>query len=66
LKKMRKKASAELADDKGGSKLLLYGLIGLAVAGGGAAAAMSGGAAADGGGGVASSAIGEPPSLPIP
>ena len=63
LKKMRKKASAELADDKGGSKLLLYGLIGLVVAGGGAAVAMGGGGDA-GGGGVASSAIGEPPSLP--
>jgi TolB-like protein len=65
LKKMRKKASAELADDKGGSKLLLYGLIGLVVAGGGAAVAMGGGGDA-GGGGVASSAIGEPPELPVP
>jgi hypothetical protein len=65
LKKKRKKASAELADGEGGSKLLLYGLIGLVVAGGGAAVAMGGGGDA-GGGGVASSAIGEPPSLPIP
>jgi hypothetical protein len=63
LKKKRKKASAELADGEGGSKLLLYGLIGLVVAGGGAAVAMGGGGDA-GGGGVASSAIGEPPSLP--
>ena len=65
LKKKRKKASAELADDEGGSKLLLYGLIGLVVAGGGAALALSGGgASADAGAGGASSAIGEPPGLP--
>jgi len=65
LKKKRKKASAELADGEGGSKLLLYGLIGLVVAGGGAALALSGGgASADAGAGGASSAIGEPPGLP--
>jgi len=66
LKKKRKKASAELADGEGGSKLLLYGLIGLVVAGGGAALALSGGGGLDAAGatGGASSMIGEPPDLP--
>ncbi len=65
LRKKQKKGAGDLAEDDGGSNLLLYGLIGLAVAGGGAALALSGGGGTgDGGGGTGASDIGEPPTFP--
>ncbi len=66
LKKKQKKGAGDLAEDEGGSNLLLYGLIGLAVAGGGAALALSGGGGTGdgGGGGTGASDIGEPPTFP--
>ena len=67
LKKRRKKDYSDVAGsgEKDGPNWLLWGGLALVAAGGGAAAAMSGGAdAGAGAGGSASSAIGEPPSLP--
>jgi len=64
LKKRRKKDNNDLASSGGkdGPNWLLWGGLALVAAGGGVAA-MSGGAAAGAG---ASSAIGEPPELPVP
>jgi hypothetical protein len=64
LKKRRKKDYSGVAGggEKDGPNWLLWGGLALVAAGGGVAA-MSGGAAAGAG---ASSAIGEPPELPVP
>ena len=59
LKKKRKKGAADVAEDKGGTNWLLWGLVGIVAAGGGAYVATAGG-----GGDVSGSAIGEPPGLP--
>ena len=60
LKKKRNKGSADVAEDKGGTNWLLWGLVGIAAAGGGAYLATAGGD----GDVSAGSAIGEPPGLP--
>jgi TolB-like protein len=60
LKKKRKKGAADVAEDKGGTNWLLWGLVGIVAAGGGAYVATAGG----GGDVSAGSAIGEPPGLP--
>ena len=67
LKKRRKKDYSGVAGsgEKDGPNWLLWGGLVLVAAGGGAAIAMGGGGDAAGGG-VASSAIGEPPTLPTP
>jgi len=59
LKKKRKKGAADVAEDKGGTNWLLWGLVGIVAAGGGAYVSTAGG-----GGDVSGSAIGEPPGLP--
>jgi hypothetical protein len=66
LKKRRKKDYSDVAGsgEKDGPNWLLWGGLALVAAGGGAAA-MSGGGDAGAGAG-ASSAIGEPPELPVP
>ena len=66
LRKKQKKGSGDLAENEGGSNILLYGLIGLVLAGGGAALAMAGGGTGDvsAGGETGAGSIGEPPGLP--
>ncbi|SVB66603.1 uncharacterized protein METZ01_LOCUS219457 [marine metagenome] len=59
LKKKRKKGAADVAEDKGGTNWLLWGLVGIAAAGGGAYLATAGGGDVSAG-----STIGEPPGLP--
>ena len=58
LKKKRKAGAADVAEDKGGTNWLLWGLVGIAAAGGGAYLATAGG------GDSPASTIGEPPGLP--
>ncbi len=76
--KISNPGAVPVAAEEKGTNWMLYGLIGLGVAGGGAAAAMGGGGAAGddasgsgggeggggGGGGGGSNDIGEPPGLP--
>jgi len=59
LKKKRKKGATDVAEDKGGTNWLLWGLVGIAAAGGGAYLATTGGGDISAG-----STIGEPPGLP--
>jgi len=59
LKKKRKKGATDVAEDKGVTNWLLWGLVGIAAAGGGAYLATTGGGDISAG-----STIGEPPGLP--